>query len=555
MDVYSYDEMSALKEDQFRIRVLLPLLKAMGYNHVRDWHGGSAEQGKDLLCWWTDSLGHRRNLAIVAKAVNRGHNSQKQDAVAQVTQTFTIPFFDKTTGDEQVVHGCWIVTNKTLAVGGTTLLRGTVGEVFSRNVSILDGPQVWERVGQHFPVEINEAVMQLSSGIENPQYSTQLSIGEVKQPIAIFSVGDKSVTIGEKVPGQLESEPFRIQTALSFPDSKEGRAKTAEVRRALEGNGSVIIPGEYIGDISFPEAALKHVSSILGAVPTEWSSIQISPNVPLRRFLASIELYTDDEMAASIPYIDFVERSRTEDEVVFSNENQPMPISAILRINHACQQITWTVSLANSKISAPLYRDFLRFVSTLDHPCEVVITPLEIGLPLGRTVNVGHAEPSVDPGTLNWATALAQVQEECKVPIFIPDREFTPDEIETIEFLWALVENPCQTGTWKNGSGEFGWDSTMATEMLDAFTDQPEFTLRKEETVVADLFGSVIPLGRVETVYETVALADKSLFRSQVQELGLNESVVSVAFLPGTSPRVTIRYLDWEATQIDDELL
>ena len=57
-----------MEEKELRRRVLIPLLRAMGYQDVYQYHGGSGEQGKDMVGLILDKLGGRLNLALVVKA-------------------------------------------------------------------------------------------------------------------------------------------------------------------------------------------------------------------------------------------------------------------------------------------------------------------------------------------------------------------------------------------------------------------------------------------------------------------------------------------------------
>ena len=67
----THDTFVKMDEATLRVKVLLPLLRAMKYRDVHEYHGGSGEKGKDIVCWKQDELGCRVNLAIVAKDANR----------------------------------------------------------------------------------------------------------------------------------------------------------------------------------------------------------------------------------------------------------------------------------------------------------------------------------------------------------------------------------------------------------------------------------------------------------------------------------------------------
>src|SRR5579863_9192764 len=101
-----------MDEKELRKSVLIPLLRAMGYQDVYEYHGGAGEQGKDIVCWNITDLGNRANLAIVAKSkaitgkatVAKGTAGEIQ---TQIQQCFGSPFTDPVTGENEDVNRCW----------------------------------------------------------------------------------------------------------------------------------------------------------------------------------------------------------------------------------------------------------------------------------------------------------------------------------------------------------------------------------------------------------------------------------------------------------------
>lgn len=67
------EQLEQMREAEL-VSVLISLMKAMAYQDVAEYHGGAGEQGKDIVCWKTDELGNRTNLAVVVKSC--AHNRQ-----------------------------------------------------------------------------------------------------------------------------------------------------------------------------------------------------------------------------------------------------------------------------------------------------------------------------------------------------------------------------------------------------------------------------------------------------------------------------------------------
>ena len=116
--MFTLDHIRKMKEAELRKEVLLPLLQAMQYMDVVEYHGPH-EEGKDIVCFWRDKLGYRKNLALVVKAVRltgqaKSTRGSLPEVLTQVQQCFGKAFIDPVTGEEQIVHECWIVSNQVI---------------------------------------------------------------------------------------------------------------------------------------------------------------------------------------------------------------------------------------------------------------------------------------------------------------------------------------------------------------------------------------------------------------------------------------------------------
>ena len=97
--------------------VLIPLFRAMGFRDVTFYHGGVAEQGKDIVFWHSNELGVRRNMGVVVKAVQINaqaniRNGTMGEVLTQIQQCFGSPFVDPITGQAQDVHECWVISSQ-----------------------------------------------------------------------------------------------------------------------------------------------------------------------------------------------------------------------------------------------------------------------------------------------------------------------------------------------------------------------------------------------------------------------------------------------------------
>jgi hypothetical protein len=105
-----------LNENELRTQVLIPLFKAMGFQDVKHFHGGSLEKGKDIVMWETDKFRERMNYGVVAKATKISGKvtgkSSASEVYMQIEQCLNSPYSDSVTLDDQRIHRCLVISSK-----------------------------------------------------------------------------------------------------------------------------------------------------------------------------------------------------------------------------------------------------------------------------------------------------------------------------------------------------------------------------------------------------------------------------------------------------------
>src|SRR5579863_6314596 len=155
MAVFTKQQVQQMSEDDLRKKVLIPLLKAMDFQDVYEYHGGSGEQGKDIVCWRANELGNRVNWAFVVKAatvsgkasINKGTAGEIQ---TQIQQCFGSPFIDPLTGKSENVNWCWVISNKAVSKEAVIAIKSALGNsVYKENVEFVSIDKLWELIEKY----------------------------------------------------------------------------------------------------------------------------------------------------------------------------------------------------------------------------------------------------------------------------------------------------------------------------------------------------------------------------------------------------------------------
>ena len=122
----------SLNESQLRTMILLPLLRRMGLDDIKEYHGGGAEKGKDIVCRYKDPLGELHYVGIVVKSTDIhgavGKKGSASEVLFQVEQTLDEPFSDVYSLENIGIRECWVVTSGLIKNTAIESIRGKLGK-------------------------------------------------------------------------------------------------------------------------------------------------------------------------------------------------------------------------------------------------------------------------------------------------------------------------------------------------------------------------------------------------------------------------------------------
>lgn len=547
MNILKIEELRGMKEDALRQQVIMPLMERMGYRDVFEWHGGAGELGKDIVAWQEVGFGNRQNTAVVAKGVNiTGKVATVHEVMAQVHQAFNGSFNDPSTGEKQRVHHVWVVTNKKFGKEAREAIGVGLQPERRGYVTFLDGNQLWAEWKKHFPVEVYEVLEEAQRRVEDiggSEYGAQVVLGTDGQPFASIDAGGRKVILVERYPGQLEQEPVELGGRFEFPDTPEARAVAEEVRAAWTTGSKVRIPGEYVQRFDFPDAINRMSEQLLGVKPERITSLEIStadnPTViPVR-----LDIETADGECATLEYIELRVLQAGTDEMTLTNDEQSYPIRVKVVINFANGSGRLSLARKDERIAAPVLLQFLTAVRCFAKPCHVQATVVGTDERLFRSTKTEHTDAGVDDRWLELVADLAVVQGKIGRPIFIPDRNFSHEEIQTVALLRTLISEPVIEQTWNRI--DLTWSSEDAESALQQFAQTEAYKFEGVERTLVELFGATLPLGPVRFMVEAMRLDNEAEVREQIAAASDKDTEIRFRFVPSGSNKMVRHYLDW----------
>lgn len=536
MPAMTQDALRQMNEADLRQHVIMPLMERMGYRGVHEWHGSVGELGKDVLGWKEGDFGDRTNVAVVAKAA-RISGATVHEVTRQVRQALNTSFEDPITHEQQQVHTVWVVTNKEAPTDSRPGLFSDIDPSIHRHVRIIDGDELWRTWKQHFPVELFEALEEAQLRLANLD-------SDLKVEVSLTPL-ERRIAIAERYPGQLQDEPIEFSGSFQFPKTPEGKDKLEELQTAFATGATVRVPGEFV-QLKFPEALQRLAEQVFGGLPEGPWSLEISSGKSDARVPISVEFECDDGDSAGLAYVELTLVQAGTNEITLTNDAQAFPIQVRQVINFSERTFRLSFGRKEGPIAAPVLLQLLRILECLGKPCHVRVTLVETGLPLSEERRPGSEKPVVDPEFLALVTDLVTIQEKVHHPIYIPDRNLTPEEWETITLLRSILREPEATGTWENLTLTATGRSGDEDEILGPFLGVEPHNLRVEEEQFVELFGSEFSVGHVRTIVQEPRLMNEQDVREQLAAASDADTIVRLLFEPGRNNKVITRYLDWE---------
>lgn len=541
--MFTKKQVQQMKEEDLRRKVLIPLLQAMKYQDVQEYHGGK-EYGKDIVCWKSSDLGSRKNLALVVKAVPVSGKSKVDKGTAgeiqtQINQCFGRTYLDPITSSTQSVHQCWVVSNYAINETAIEAMKAAMGQsVHKENVDFVGIDKLWELICLYLPIQTTfQKLEEVQRDFET--WDTHYRFDASTNGSGIHC------TLAEKFPGAFQEKPIKIKSAFSFPDTEEGREMQKAVELFVETGASVKIPKQYIKEFEVSEF-LQGVFPSINQM-TEDGFLQLTPTPNPAPILLRCEVIRDDGYSFTLEYLHLLCRQAGTKEATLTNEDQPIPIKVelVIRSDNTFGCSFRIAPMPNVPLNAYQLFMQLRLVKCLSQPCTIRITSLETGL----SVISGRAEVSLaknlEDDFFEDIEALNALQLKTGKIVSIPDRDPVSEEILVIHKLRTLFRTGKFLVPYLRAS-MLVTDETReeVAQLVKEYKEKGSFKLSPHVEESVSLFGDVYQLGPIKPLFLVVKLANASDAEAFLAQ-GIEGEIVLI-FVPGNEEEAfMLEYENW----------
>lgn len=535
--MFTKQQVQNMVERDLRKQVLIPLLRAMNFEGVHEYHG-STEFGKDIVCWKYDELHNRENLALVVKATTvSGESKASADIENQVRQCYGKPYIDPITGASEEINRCWIVSNKIIPHDAVELIRaGIAHAVHQRSVRFVDIDALWNLIKEHMPLQ-----------------ATLQKLEEVRQDFDTFDtyyrleaqVTGSGIhhTLVEKFPGAAQEKPLEIKSVFEFPDTEDGREHQQALQRFLDTGAPTKIPATYIKSIEYSEF-LQHVYPAM----TQDGFLQLGSLPHPKPLHLRCDIICDDGERFVLDYIRLTCTQAGLKEATLTNDGQPVPIrmQLVLRLDGMVSE--FQISMDHDyPLNVHQILIQMRLLHCFSKPNTVRFTNLETGIFAGYCRSEAGICDALDENTLEALTALDALQIKSGRIVSLPNRELTDEEYQDIHMLRTLFRTGRHNSTWKSSSASIvvACDNREETsQMLRQLAEEGGVVcLQPEQDGKLSLFGEEYSLGPIKPLSLPTKLANWSEIRDLLDEGYIGE--LRMQLVPSDNGAFSSEYVQW----------
>jgi hypothetical protein len=533
--MFTKQQVQDMIESDLRKQVLVPLLRAMNFQGVHEYHGNT-EFGKDIVCWKFDELHNRKNLALVVKATPvSGQSKAAADIENQVRQCFSRPYVDLITGSSEEVDRCWIVSNKTISHDAVDHIKAGIGHaVHQKSVEFVDIDALWDLIEEYMPVQ---ATLQKLEEVRQ-DYDTFDTHYRLEAQVSGSGIHH---TLVEKFPGAAQEKPLEIRPVFEFPDTVDGRENLKALERFFEAGTPTKIPAAYIKSIEYSEF-LQHVYPAM----TKDGFLQFGSRPHPKPLLLRCEIFCDDGDHFVLDYIHLICTQAGQKEATLTNDGQLIPIRMQLVLHFDGKISGFHMSLDHDNplnVHQKLMQ--MRLLCCFSKPHTVHFTNLETGMFVGY----GRSEVGVcdapNENALEALAALDALQIKSGRLVSLPDRELTDEEYQDIHMLRTLFHTGKHNATWNSSSASIVVADDTREEigqMLRRLAEEGGFVYLQQDEILS-LFGEEYALGPIKPLSLPAKLVNWLEVKARLDQGFCGE--LCLQMIPSDEGTFTKEYVQW----------
>lgn len=551
--MFTKDQISQMKEEEFQNLVLIPLFRKMGFQDVRRFDGGNLERGKDIVMWKPSDLGQRLNFGVVVKAVKITGNAKTSEGAMnvlnQVRQMLKNDYLNPVNGSSERIQRCFVASSKEISAEAMHSIEGELVNDLDRVVEWIEPEtNLFGLIEKYLPEQdVFEKLSEVQKKLDEPMKDT---------PYRIVADSDKKFRILGKHDKATEEMPFVINSNFMFDtQSSEGKEALEKFQEHFKKGSTVEIEGKHIDFVKFPE----FLPDFMKPINSEEAKFILQPIRGEHKLPISIELISEDGKLAELDYIEAESIQQGSEEITFANDNQDVPwqvkitIGLVDRLFH--MEFQFNMEMENLTLQQEL--TCLKFIRGMKNGGRVKIKLLGKGLIIHEGELPANPNLTVSDKWINLLERLVFIQTRVNT-IFFKDKKFEISANEANQIFY--VANILESGKLETPSNSLKLVATIeqAKTILEIFGDgvAKNLTYKFEETEKIQIWGTQVDLGEMVS-FHSVYLDDENVkkLKEDIHKTQENDLITIHFIANDKDPNAKFFYVNWLSAEEKKEFL
>jgi len=426
-------KLALLKEDEFREDILIPLFKAMRFQNVINYHGGSKELGKDIIMWKEDELFIRQNYAVVVKVGQItgkiGGKGTFQTVATQVSQALNTTFLDEKTLEEQSIHKCIIVTNQFIKKEARDALFSILKENIDKHlITIFDLDNLIKNIIKYRIITITPD--DIFSLLEKANHDRTFKINGLQN-----INGKKVISFGADK--NIPPEKTDIKLTFHFPNDKAGLDMEKKVKDFLDHGGPIDVPRKYV-TIDSPD-----FNNEIGTESI--AQISIGNIINPTTYYLKMEIDTNVGNSFSIPFLEFKKKFTGRKSFTLVCDFEPLVFTISIRIEKD-NKIHFNYTLKKDLYNYTMYELLLfeEFCLAISKGGKMYLYDIKTNIRVLAFTIYPDTNNSRDNFFLELFKKGTIIQQITNTLLYYPHNGFTQQDINDINNLFDIISNGYQ---------------------------------------------------------------------------------------------------------------
>lgn len=361
--------------------------------------------------------------------------------------------------------------------------------------------------------------------------------------------GNKEViTMSPKYPGAEQDYPMTFDFKFNFDRSSDAQQAHQSLQDAMRKGLPAVIDSKFIESVEFPELLDPEIFGHDEFKPDKLFIMPINQNRMLSAAVTILD--QNEEILFQIPSIEFREKRYGSEEIMFSNEDQQIPIKFSMTLNQVEHKANISFHTSFLNLNAFQALEMLKIQRAFAIGSWLRITHISTNTTLIKSEipdNIISQPPAI---LIDVASNLSHIQEKTGQIIPWPEK-ISYDEKDLIDELVTIID----TGL-ANGGNHIGFnlEKASAQRLLTSLLENDRYNFRLEANErFAILFGKKIILGPVSIELLRARLNEETVNRlSTLNEIPGN-ALVQIE-LEVDDPGIKIYHHKWLPSHIKDSL-